>query len=197
MIKSRTVLLIPGIFDFGWSMRRMEKALTLSGFSAHYIHLKYNSGWYGLEHLSEQLSGWAKALTEEGSSFALVGFSMGGIVARYYLQELGGLDRVHKLICIASPHFGSYWASFLPYKGGRQLRVGSNFLQNLNGKIDRLSRTSPVSIWTRYDLMILPHSSARLPIGKNFEIPVKLHRWMPSDARVISLVCKELAAALD
>ncbi|AMX03611.1 esterase/lipase family protein [Microbulbifer thermotolerans] len=194
--KSRTVLLIPGIFDYGWSMRRMEQMLNEAGFSAHYIHLKYNSGWHGLEHLSEQLQRSVETLADKGHTCALVGFSMGGIVARYYLQSMGGLERVYKFIAISSPHFGSFWANFLPYKGGRQLRIGSQFLEQLNNDMESLSCTAPVSIWTKYDITILPHSSALLPIGTSYEVPVKLHRWMPSDARVIDLVNRELRSAL-
>mgnify|MGYP000492013713 CR=1 FL=1 len=177
-------------------MVRMQRSLASAGFSAHYIHLKYNSGWHGMEHLSRQLQGRVEALVDAGSTCALVGFSMGGIVARHYLQALGGLDRVHKFIAISSPHFGSYWAHLLPYRGGRQLRVGSGFLADLNRGVEMLSPTAPVCMWTKYDVTIVPHSSALLPIGASYQVPVLLHRWMPSDDKVISLVGEELAAAL-
>lgn len=194
--KSRVAILIPGIFDYGWSMSRMKQALESAGFTAHYIHLRYNSGWRGMEHLSRQLQNRVEEFTEVGGSCALVGFSMGGIVARHYLQMLGGLERVHKFIAISSPHYGSYWASLLPYLGGRQLRIGSKFLADLNRDIEMLSPTAPVCIWTRYDITIVPHTSALLPIGRNYQVPVKLHRWMPSDPGVISLVGEELDDAL-
>ncbi|SEA11903.1 esterase/lipase family protein [Microbulbifer marinus] len=194
--KSNVVLLIPGIFDLGHSMVRMQHTLESAGFTAHYIHLHYNSGWHGMEHLSEQLKSHVEALADESSTCSLVGFSMGGIVARHYLQRLGGLDRVHKFVSISSPHYGSFWANFLPYKGGRQLRIGSEFLAALNREIDSLSATSPVSIWTKYDATILPHSSSHLPLGASYEVPVLLHRWMPLDERVISLVSAELSDAL-
>lgn len=190
--KSRVAILVPGIFDYGWSMVRMKQALEAAGFSAHYIHLQYNSGWHGMEHLSRQLQSRVEELTGEGGSCSLVGFSMGGIVARHYLQMLGGLERVHKFISISSPHYGSYWAHLLPYLGGRQLRTGSKFLANLNRDIEVLTPTTPVSIWTPYDVTIVPHTSALLPIGRHYEVPVKLHRWMPSDPRVIDLVGGEL-----
>ncbi|MFC6633395.1 esterase/lipase family protein [Microbulbifer taiwanensis] len=194
--KSRTVLLIPGIFDYGWSMQRMQKSLASAGFTAHYIHLKYNSGWHGMEHLSQQLKEQSETHCGKESTCALVGFSMGGIVARHYLQSLGGLARVHKFISISSPHFGSFWANLLPYRGGRQLGIGSRFLAELNREIDSLACTEPVSIWTPYDATIVPHSSALLPIGRHYQFPVKLHRWMPEDRAVIATVSAELSDAL-
>ncbi|WP_237057401.1 esterase/lipase family protein [Microbulbifer sediminum] len=190
--RSNTVLLIPGIFDRGRSMHRMEAALARSGFSAHYIHLQYNSGWYGMEFLAHQLKSQVESLIDPGQSCALVGFSMGGIVARHYIQVLGGMERVHKYISIASPHFGSLWANCLPYRGGRQLSVGSDFLARINEEVHSLAPLEPVSIWTPYDATILPHSSALLPLGKSYEVPVALHRWVPLDQRVIDIVADEL-----
>lgn len=194
--KGKTVLLIPGIFDRGRSMHRMERVLDAAGFRAHYLHLQYNSGWYGMEFLSNQLKTQVDALIDEGSTCALVGFSMGGIVARHYLQVRGGLERVHKFISLSSPHYGSLWASFLPYSGGRQLRVGSDFLKKLNRDVHSLAPTAPASVWTRYDITILPHTSSRLPLGATYEVPVALHRLVPLDRRVIAIVSKELSAGL-
>ena len=194
--KSNVVLLVPGIFDRGHSMLLMQQALRLAGFSAHYLHLQYNSGWHGMELLSHQLKSRVEALTERGTTCSIVGFSMGGIVTRHYLQALGGLEQVHKFISISSPHYGSYWAGFLPYRGGHQLRVGSDFLRALNDDVERLGPTAPVSIWTPYDITIVPHTSSLLPLGNTYEVPVKLHRWMPLDERVISIVNDELNAGM-
>jgi len=194
--KSRVAVLVPGIFDRGKSMHRMQRDLESAGFNAHYINLKPNSGWHGLEPLALQLRALVEDVTEPGSTCSVVGFSMGGIVARYYLQKLGGAARVHKLITISSPHFGSFWAGFLPYKGGRQLRIGSEFLNDLNRESGILETAAPVSIWTPYDITILPRTSSRLPLGKDYKIPVGLHRWVPLNRRVIDLVTSELESAL-
>lgn len=194
--KSRVALLIPGIFDRGGSMHEMKDALEMHGFTAHYLHLQFNSGWRGMEFLSHQLRSQVDALAREGQTCALVGFSMGGIVARHYLQTLGGLPRVHKFISLSSPHYGSYWANFLPYRGGRQLSVGSKFLQHLNEDVHSLAPTDPVSLWTPYDVTIVPNTSSRLPLGATYQVPVKLHRWVPLDKRVIDIVIAELEGAL-
>ncbi|MCO1332811.1 lipase [Microbulbifer sp. OS29] len=195
--KSRTVLLIPGIFDRGTSLLRMQHELIAAGFDVHYIHLRYNSGWHGMEHLSSQLFSKIEHIVEKDTTCTIVGFSMGGIIARHYLQALRGVDRVHKFISISSPHHGSYWANFLPYKGGKQLRIGSDFLRNLNQGVNKLESTRPVFIWTRYDVTIMPHSSAKLSLGTGYEVPVILHRMMPMSSKVISILKKELESGLE
>ncbi|QFT56728.1 alpha/beta fold hydrolase [Microbulbifer sp. THAF38] len=194
--KSHTVLLIPGIFDRGNALLRMQRALAETGFDAHYIHLRYNSGWHGMEHLSAQLMAKMEKILNEEETCTLVGFSMGGIVARYYLQAMSGISRVHKFISIASPHHGSYWANFLPYKGGQQLRIGSDFLNSLNSSMHLLEETDPVSIWTKYDITIMPHSSAQLGVGISYEVPVILHRLMPMSSKVISLMKNEVITGM-
>ncbi|MFD1218310.1 esterase/lipase family protein [Microbulbifer celer] len=194
--KSRVAILVPGIFDRGKSMHRIKDNLEKAGFRAHYINLKPNSGWHGLEPLAQQVHDLVETVTEHGETCAVVGFSMGGIVARYYLQRLGGTARVHKLVTISSPHFGSFWARFLPYRGGRQLCIGSDFLNDLNREIALLEPTAPVSIWTPYDITVVPHSSSCLPLGRSFCIPVSLHRWVPLNRKVIELVTTELKTAL-
>ncbi|WP_444892255.1 lipase family alpha/beta hydrolase [Microbulbifer sp. TRSA001] len=195
--KSRTVLLIPGIFDRGTSLLRMQHELAAENYDVHYIHLRYNSGWHGMEHLSSQLLAKLEHIVDKETTCTLVGFSMGGIIARYYLQALNGLERVHKFISISSPHHGSYWANFLPYKGGKQLRIGSDFLRALNLGIQKLEVTEPASIWTPYDITIMPHSSAILGLGTSYEVPVILHRMMPLSSKVISLLKREIKSGLD
>ncbi|WGL17985.1 lipase [Microbulbifer bruguierae] len=173
-------------------MLRMHRALEQAGFSAHTIRLKTNSGWYGMEPMAVQLGDLVEAVTPKGATCALVGFSMGGIVARYYLQRLNGAANVHKFIALSSPHFGSLWAHLLPYKGGRQLRIGSEFLHNLNRDAAMLEGVAPVSIWTPYDATIVPHTSSRLPLGETYQVPVSLHRWVPQNPEVIRIVVAEL-----
>ncbi|MFV8782331.1 lipase family alpha/beta hydrolase [Microbulbifer sp. SA54] len=194
--KGKVAILIPGIFDRGRSMHRLQGALKAEGFSAHYIRLTPVSAWHGLEPLAQQLGELVETVTEQGSTCALVGFSMGGIVARYYLQKMGGTEHVHKFVSLSSPHFGSFWANFLPYKGGRQLRIGSAFLSDLNRELADLESTSPTSIWTPYDFTILPHTSSCLPLGQTYQVPVSLHRWVPLDKKVIELVTTELKSAI-
>ncbi|WP_444937918.1 esterase/lipase family protein [Microbulbifer sp. JMSA002] len=195
--KSHTVLLVPGIFDRGTSLLKMQRILSEAGYNTYYIHLRYNSGWHGMEHLSAQLMAKMENILKGEETCTLIGFSMGGIVARYYLQAMSGIDKVHKFISIASPHHGSYWANFLPYKGGKQLRVGSDFLKSLNKSIHLLEQTQPVSIWTKYDITIMPHSSAQLGIGVSYEVPVILHRLMPMSTKVISLMKNEVITGME
>lgn len=58
----------------------------------------------------------------------LVGHSMGGISARYYLKNLGGASRVSTYVAIDAPHYGSPKAWLLCW----QIIPNSPFLRALN-----------------------------------------------------------------
>ena len=51
---------------------------------------------------------------------------MGGLVARYYVQRLGGDVRVHTLVTLGTPHGGTLPARLFPHPLVRQLRPGSD-----------------------------------------------------------------------
>ena len=44
----------------------------------------------------------------------IIGHSLGGLIARYYVTRLGGDARVHTLITLGTPHEGSYAAYAVP-----------------------------------------------------------------------------------
>jgi len=61
----------------------------------------------------------------------VVGHSMGGLIARYYVQRLGGHERVHTLVTLGTPHEGTAMAYTLPHALVRQLRPDSDVIADL------------------------------------------------------------------
>lgn len=192
-MKTPIVVLVHGFLDHGSLFNRLRHDLRKQGFEVYAINLKPNDGRHGIEALAEQLKNFIDSISAPAQTVALIGFSMGGIVCRYYLQCLSGLTKVHRFISIASPHQGTYMAYGLPIKACRQMQPGSRFLAKLNEKVDLLKPANPVSLWTPYDLMIVPAHSAILRIGETVKLPVWFHRWMARDKRVIACITAVLA----
>ena len=188
------VLLVHGIHDTRAVFQKMAAHLGREGWLVSSLDLEPNDGRTGLDRLAEQLRDFADRNLPRDRRFCLVGFSMGGIVSRYYVQKLGGGDRVKHFITISSPHHGTQWAYFSPNVGVRQMRPNSDFLNELNQDISTLQKIHFTSIWTPRDLTIVPASSSRMKIGRSIEIPVFLHPWMLTDRRSIEAVARELAA---
>jgi triacylglycerol lipase len=186
--KGNPVLLIHGIDDTTQVFNTMTQYLKDRDWQVHRLNLVPNNGDRGLDQLAQQIATYVDEHFEAGQPFDLVGFSMGGIVSRYYLQRLGGLDRVQRFITISSPHQGT-WMGFLRWNAGAsQMRPHSPFLEDLNQDLDQLKQVQFTSIWTSLDLMILPANSSVLPVGDQFQIPVALHPWMLRDRRVLELL---------
>jgi pimeloyl-ACP methyl ester carboxylesterase len=91
----------------------------------------------------------------------VVGHSLGGIVARYYIQRMGGDQRVHTLCTLGSPHAGTLTAHLWPSRVARQLRPGSALLSELAAPAAG-TRTRFVAFWSDLDQLIVPQRSARL-----------------------------------
>lgn len=182
------VLLIHGLGDTSHLFRRMAAALESAGFETHALDLTPNNGQDGIERLALQIEDYVSRHFPPEQIFDLIGFSMGGIVARFYVQRLGGISRVRRFITISSPHNGTWTARLLNHPGICQMRQNSEFLRDLNSDCDMLARTGFVSIWTRFDLMIVPARSSILPVGRSIHIGALLHPWMVTDARVFRAV---------
>ncbi len=193
--KSNPVLLIHGIFDTISIFDRTSRYLKNLGWDVYSLNLVPNYGRVGLDKLAEQVDDYVAKTFSPQQSFDLLGFSMGGIVSRYYIQRLGGINRVERLITISSPHNGTLTAYGLNLPGPIQMRPKSSFIEDLNRDMSLLEQINFTSIWTPYDAMIIPARSSEISAGKVIKINVLFHPWMVSDERVLKVVIEELKAA--
>nr|WP_199319772.1 triacylglycerol lipase [Dolichospermum sp. FACHB-1091] len=191
------VLLVHGINDTGAVFDKMALYLRQRGLSVYTVDLVPNNGAEVLDKLAQQVANYINAIFTPEQPLDLVGFSMGGIVSRYYIQRLGGIERVQRFISISSPHKGTViaYGSWLP--GCVQMRPNSHFLEDLNSDVQMLKKINFTSIWTPYDLMILPATSSQLGIGKEVTLPVLLHPLMLTDTRSLEIVAEALTSALN
>lgn len=191
------VVLVHGITDTEVVFNSMAVYLRQLGWTVYTINLVPNNGEAPLNVLAQQVVDYVAATIEPEQPFDLVGFSMGGIVSRYYVQKLGGIERVKRFVTISSPHHGTVvaYASRLP--GCVQMRPNSLFLQELNRDVQMLEQLNFTSIWTPYDLMIIPTHSSKMPVGKELIVPVALHSWMLTDYRSLTAVAAALAEPIN
>lgn len=190
--KRNPVLLVHGIWDTAKVFSKMKFHLEQQGCDVRDLDLIPNNGDAPLEELAQQVANYISANFPLDKPLDLVGFSMGGIVSRYYVQKLGGIERVQRFITISSPHNGTWLAYGSQRPGAKQMRPGSQFLQDLNQDVEILKRIDYTSIWTPLDLMIVPASSSKMPLGKEIVIPVTLHAWMLTEPKILAAVAKVL-----
>ncbi|MGD9420383.1 MAG: alpha/beta fold hydrolase [Verrucomicrobiota bacterium JB025] len=187
------VVLIHGFLDSGKIWRTLENRLTRHGYHCLVPELRPNDGRGGLDQLAHLLKQQIDDEFGPSQPVSIIGFSMGGIIARYYLQDLGGADRCDKLLTISSPHNGTRTAYLYPSKGALQMRPGSRFLTRLAKNEAKLKNLSLVSYRTPLDLMILPARSSHWKIATNVKVTVPAHPFMPGCTAVIADIEKRLA----
>lgn len=181
------VILLHGLGDTVAVFNHMHAYLERAGFRVHAFNLVPNNGRAPLSELAQQLDSYIRG-TFAGESIDLIGFSMGGLVSRYYVQRLGGMERVRRLVTIGTPHNGTWSAYVLDSPGVRSMRPGSAFLEDLNRDIGMLDGVLLASIWTPFDLMIVPATSSRVPVGRSILVGTLLHPLLVRDRRVMRLV---------
>lgn len=186
------VLLVHGIFDSGKRLQRVRDHLLGCGVpQVRVIDLVPNSGKVGLDRLAEQVARHVEDLRtgNDAARIDLVGFSMGALVSRFYVQKLGGKERVRRFVSISGPHAGTLTAYALWNEGAKQMRPGSAFLESLEADPDPWGEVEVTAIYTPLDLMILPSQSSVLRGAREvITVPVALHALMLRDKRVLSAV---------
>jgi triacylglycerol lipase len=172
------VVLVHGILEDGKAFDSLKNRLETHGIKCLVPKLTPNDGRNGLDKLAENLKADIDAEFGPSDSIAVVAFSMGGLVSRYYLQNLGGAERCETFITVSSPHHGTKVAYAYPGVGARQMRPGSDFLADLVKTEDRLGDIPIVSYRTPMDLIILPTASSVWDRAENHSFHVALHPLM-------------------
>ncbi len=153
------------------------------GFIPHAPSLVRADGRASLAELAEQVRNVVEANVPAGEKCLLVGFSMGGLVARYYLQELSGKDRVERFVAIGSPHQGTIMAYALPgryFQGCADMRPESEFLRHLHATEHCLADLPRLALYTPSDTMIVPSRSAATWYGvEALNVGLHFHPFMP------------------
>jgi pimeloyl-ACP methyl ester carboxylesterase len=190
------VLLVHGYGHNSSAWLMLRKALKRAGFTS--IHtMNYNPLRHDIPEIARKLSDRVQQILEltGAEKVNLVGHSLGGVVSRWYVQELGGDRTVNTAVTLASPHKGTI-AAFVP--GGRtarECRPQSWVMRRLN---DRAKPTNVrwVAFYGDTDALVQPTRSGRIDVpalnARNVLIPGMGHMGMLLSGDVVNQVVEEL-----
>ncbi len=114
----------------------------------------------GFEATAARLAATIERLAPDPVRISLVGHSLGGLVARWYVQELGGRSRVDRLVTLATPHGGTRVARYAPPALRDVLLPGSPVLARLGRSASNGIALPHTVIVPREDRMIVPLENA-------------------------------------
>lgn len=157
-VLERPLVVLPGLADNAAIFTELRRALpgpvVSFGYSPLIGDVRVAAG-----QLAEQVE--ELCAVTGASTVDVVGHSLGGLIARYYVQRLGGHRRVHNAVTIATPHRGTVTAWLLPLPLVRQLRPGSDLFQELAERAPGCA-TRFVTFSSTADALILPARNAQL-----------------------------------
>ncbi len=191
------IILVHGVVDNRSIFTFLRRALRRRGFGRT-ILLNYSPFSDDIRAVAYRLADLIEEVCHETGyeRVHIVGHSMGGLVARYYVQRLDGHERVHTVVTLGTPNNGTRVADFVPHPLARQMRPGSELIAELNEPVPGCD-TRFVSIWTDLDQSIIPKQNAKLTIPglrtRNVFIRGVGHMSLPVDGRVIYEITNALA----
>ena len=189
------IVMVHGIWDTGAIYRRMAEHLSQEGHVCYHPDMTPANGSYGLNDLSEKLRAGIDQKFGDDPPLAVIGFSMGSLVARNYLQTLGGARRTTHFFSISGPHQGTLTAHLWRGKASRDMRFGSDFLSKLNSNLAAFENIKAHSYRTPYDLLIVPSKSSHLDWAENHKVHAAFHHRMVVQTKIFDHITQVLAQA--
>lgn len=190
----KLVILVPGytLHSHPRNMRSLKALFSECGYSTA-TFVAGNTTRRDIKELAFEFGEFVRyACKQKGAQSAVVvAHSMGGLIARYYLQKLAGDKYIEKLITLGTPHHGTRMAyAVLHTHAAWQMLPNSVFIKELNESTDFLDRI--VSIRAKSDLVIKPKTSPILEGAKNIEVNVIGHVSLKRSAEALQVLKKEL-----
>lgn len=202
------VLLVPGYGGATAPLQRLANLLERNGRATTIVRVP-GDGTGDLRDSARALDAAAdRAIAGGASSVDVVGYSAGGVIARYWVRELGGGEQARRIVTLGSPHHGTELAklgtSLAPGAcptGCRQLVPGSELLDDLNAGDETPDGPQWLTLWTAQDEVVTPPTSARLEGAVEVQLQdvcpglALTHGDLPVSPLVGGLVLRALAVA--
>jgi pimeloyl-ACP methyl ester carboxylesterase len=194
MAASRTpVVLVHGYLSNRGYFRPMVRWLESRGVAPVFVP-NYRSVFASIEGGVAELHAEIERIVASSGQprVVLVCHSMGGLIARRYLQDHGE-TRIARLVTIASPHHGTVLSRIGIGQHARQMERASAFLTELaRAEAARPPGVPATSIYSVHDNLVSPQDTSRLAWARNVAISGLGHVSIIADHAVFALVLEEL-----
>ncbi len=187
----RRLVLVHGLWDKPNVFKKLTTSLQGYGLEIFAPSLSHNGGRTSLKVLAESLDQKISNRFGRQCNIDILGFSMGGIVSRIWLQVLGGSHRAKRFFSIGSPHKGTFTAQLVPsffFEGIAEMKRESKLLIDLNKDHSILKQVNCTSFYCKWDLMVFPGWQAVLPVGNQIILPVLTHKGLIQNSRSLRIL---------
>ena len=195
MASAPPIVLVHGLWDTPHLFDRLKLQLGDRRSPLLIPYLPSGHGAVPILQLAERLGSHIEAAFGPHTQIDLLGFSMGGVIGRSWIQLQGGHLRTRRLISVGSPQQGTLtaqpWPSWL-LAGIADMKWGSPLLRQLNMDLEGLDQVECCSFYCAADLMVLPGWRAVLPLGPRQQLPVRTHKQLMQHPAALEPLVNEL-----
>ena len=191
----RPIVLIHGLWNTSAIFNSLSKKLDYYGLEYFNPTLDLNFGRISIVNLAKNLDDLINKRYGKKREIDILGFSMGGIISRYWIQNFNGYKRTKRFITIGSPHRGTLSAQLVPsylLMGISEMKLNSPLLRELSDCDYLLEGIDCISFYTKWDLMVFPGWKAHLPIGKKFSLNIYKHRNLVKNPIAINAIVNSI-----
>ncbi|WP_255011628.1 triacylglycerol lipase [Cyanobium sp. Cruz-8D1] len=192
------LVLVHGLFDTPRVFERLERRLAGRREPLLLPALPLRFGIAPIQTSAQRLADHIEAAFGGSETVDILGFSMGGVIARTWIQLMGGHARTRRFLSLGSPQQGTLTAQPWPrllLAGVADLKLGSALLRQLNADLTPLQGIDCSSYGTATDLMVLPGWHGVLPIGPRRMLPVWSHQQLLRHPAALDPVVEDLLRA--
>ena len=191
----RPIFLIHGLWNNPKLFEKLIKKINEDDFQLYRPHLPHKFGKTSLRRLAKDLDSKIVELVGPAIEIDIVGFSMGGLISRLWLQNHAGVLRTKRFFSIGTPHLGTYTAQMIPSSfmpGIAEMKRGSSLLSEINNDLTSLEKVECISFFTKWDLMSFPGWQAKLAIGDSYNIPVLTHKELITNSISLDILAEKI-----
>ena len=191
----RPIFLVHGLWNNPKLFEKLIGKINEDDFQLYRPHLPHEFGKTSLRHLARDLDSKIEELVGSSIDIDIVGFSMGGLISRIWLQNHHGFIRTKRFFSIGTPHLGTYTAQLIPpsfMPGLSDMKRGSHLISQLNNDLTSLEKVECISFYTNWDLMSFPGWQAKLSIGNSYHIPVLTHKELITNSTSLDILIEKI-----
>ncbi len=195
MSQRNPIILIHGLWNTSDIFSSITSKLDQIGIEYFAPTLKHEYGMTSIVELTNLLNDLILEKYGLEKELDILGFSMGGIIGRYWIKKFNGYKRTRKFITVGSPHNGTLASQLVPkypFTGISEMKINSFLLRELSKYDYLLKGINCISFFTYWDLMVFPGWRANLNSGEKISLKIYKHKNLVQNPEAVERIIETL-----
>ena len=195
MSQRNPIILIHGLWNTSDIFSSITSKLNRVGIEYFAPTLKHK---YGMTSIAELTKLFNDLIIEKygfKKELDILGFSMGGIIGRYWIKKFNGYKRTRKFITVGSPHNGTLASQLVPkypFMGISEMKINSFLLRDLSNYDYLLKGINCISFFSYWDLMVFPGWRANLNTGEKISLNIYKHKNLVRNPEAVKIIMDKI-----